>query len=123
MFGTLFAAVAIVLAEVYSEILGKTIRNKRKLSRAERKEIAQDSLAIVSVSFWPSVIFLLSYLGLYSVHSAFNISYSLLLAVLFIFSYWAGRLSKFSRSGALLMAFATSAVGLVVVFAKYALGH
>ncbi len=121
--GTFFAAIAIVLAEVYAEVLGKTIRHKRKLTKQERKEIEQDSLAIISVSIWPTVIFLLSGFGLYNLHSAFNISYVLLLFILFIFSYWASMLSGRSRSTSLLRGVVASLVGLLVVFAKYALGH
>ena len=121
--GTFFAAIAIVLAEIYAEILGKTIRQKRKLTKHERKEIEQDSLAIISISMWPTVIFLLSWLGLYSMHTAFNISYTLLLLVLFIFSYWASVLSGRSRRSSLLRGIIASCIGLIVVFAKYALGH
>ncbi len=123
VFGTFFAAVAIVLAEVYSEILGKTIRNKRTLKKDERREVEQDSFAIISVSFWPSLIFLLSYFGLFSVHTAFNISYGLLLTVLFVFSYWASVLSGRKSSTSLFRAVITTCVGLVVIIAKYALGH
>lgn len=123
VFGTFFAAVAIVLAEVYADILGKTIRHKRKLTKAERIEVERDSLAIISVSFWPSVIFALSYAGLFSISTAFTFSYLLLLSVLFAFSYWAGRLSGNTKAKALLFAAATSIIGLLVVTAKYALGH
>ena len=123
VFGTFLAAVAIVLAEVYSEILGRTIRNKRKLKKLERQEVEQDSLAIISVSFWPSLIFLLSYFGLFSVHTAFNISYGLLLTVLFVFSYWASILSGRNRSISLFRAAIATCVGLVVILAKYGLGH
>ena len=123
VFGTFFAAIAIVLAEVYADILGKTIRHKRKLTKQERLEVERDSLAIISVSLWPSVIFGLSYLGLFSMHSAFNISYTLLLGVLFGFSYWAGRLSGKTKLRAFTFAIATSLVGLIVVTAKYTLGH
>ena len=121
--GTFFAAVAIVLAEIYAEILGKTIRQKKRLSKHQRLEVVQDSLAIISVSFWPSFLFLLSHLGLFSVQIAFNLSYAFLLKILFIFSYWASRLSEHSKLAAMATACIVSAVGLFVVFAKYALGH
>ena len=121
--GTFFAAVAIVLAEIYAEILGKTIRHKRKMSKDERVEVERDSFAIISVSFWPSFLFLLSYIGLYSVQTAFMISYSFLLGILFVFSFWASRLSEQSQSRAVMTATIISALGLAVVFAKYFLGH
>ena len=121
--GTFFAAVAIVLAEIYAEILGKTIRQKKRLSKHQRLEVEQDTLAIMSVSFWPSFLFLLSHLGIFSVQIAFNLSYAFLLTILFIFSYWASRLSEHSKLAAVVTASIVSAVGLIVVFAKYAFGH
>lgn len=121
--GTFVAAVAIVLAEIYSEIIGKTIRNKKALSKDERVEVERDSLAIISVSFWPSILFLLSYMDVWSVQTAFILSYTILLGIMFIFSYWANRLSEHSRSKAVITALIISSLGLVIVFAKYAFGH
>ena len=123
VFGTFFAAVAIVLAEIYSEILGKTIKHKRKLSKNDRHELVNDSLAIISISFWPSGIFMLSYLGLYDTNTAFIISYALLISVLFISSYLANRLSNFSKYKSLLTAILVSFLGVIVVVVKYSLGH
>lgn len=122
-FGTLFAAVAIVVAEVYSDIIGRTIKNKRELTKAERHEIEKDSLAIVSVSIWPSVLFFLSHLGLFSVQTAFYISYLLLLSVLILFSYIASRLSDKSKLKSFLWAGIITFVGVGVVLIKYNLGH
>lgn len=121
--GTFFAAVAIVLAEIYAEILGKTIRQKKRLNKQQRTEVEKDSLAIVSVSFWPSFFFLLSYLGVFSVQMAFNISYVLLLAILFMFNYSASRLSEQSKLVSIVMASLVTAIGLIIIIAKYTLGH
>jgi hypothetical protein len=123
VFSTFFAGVAIVLAEIYSEILGKTIRQKNRLSKNQRKEIERDSLAIISVSFWPSLVFACSAIGLFSTQVAFNVSYGLCLAALFLFSFWAARLSNFSTFTAVGRAALIVALGLVVVIAKYELGH
>ena len=122
-FSTFFAAVAIVLAEIYAEILGKTIRNKRMLSKIERNEIEKDSFAIMSVSLWPSLFFGLSYFRLFSLQAAFNISYVLLLSLLFLFSFWASRLSKFNKTKSFVIALMTSSMGLLVVALKYWFGH
>lgn len=123
VFSTLFAAIAIVLAEIYAELLGKTIKHKKALNKKDRLELEQDSLAIISVSLWPSFIFFLSYLGLYSIQSAFILSYILLLTIIFIFSYWANRLSKYTKLKSFLIALAISAIGLFVISLKYSLGH
>ena len=121
--GTFFAAVAIVVAEIYAEILGKTIRNQKKLSKHERLEIQKDSLAIVSVSFWPSFLFFLSHFGLFSVQSVFKLSYLLLLTILVIFSYWSARLSNYSKGGSIVISATVSCIGLLVIILKYTLGH
>lgn len=123
VFGTFFAGVAIVLAEIYAEILGKTIRQKNRLTKSQRKEIEHDSLAIISVSFWPSLVFACSAIGLFSTQVAFNITYVLCLAALFLFSFWAARLSNFTIVTALGRAAIIVALGVVVVVAKYELGH
>lgn len=123
MVGTFFAALAIVIAEIYSEIIGKTIKQKKPLTKQQRSEIAQDSFAIISVSLWPSFIFLLSYLGLVTTQVAFNISYVFLITTLIVFSYWASRLSGFSVKRSVLTALIISAIGVSVVFIKYFLSH
>ena len=123
MLGTFFAALAIVIAEIYSEIIGKTIKQKKPLTKSQRLEIENDSFAIISVSLWPSLIFLLSYLGLYGAQVAFNISYIFLITTLVVFSYWASRLSGFSVKRSVLTALIISAIGVTVVFIKYFLSH
>lgn len=123
IFSTLFAAIAIVLAEIYSELLGKTIKHKKALTKADRRELERDSLAIISVSLWPSFFFFLSFLGLYSIQSAFILSYILLISTIFAFSYWANRLSKYTKLKSFAIALAISALGLSVILIKYALTH
>lgn len=123
MFGTIFASVAIVIAEIYAEIIGKTIKQKKPLTKQQRSEIEQDSFAIISVSLWPSFIFLLSYLGIYNTQVAFNISYIFLITTLVVFSYWASRLSGFSAKRSILTSLIVSAIGVSVVFIKYFLSH
>jgi len=121
--GTFLAAVAIVLAEIYSEIIGKTIKQKHKLTSKQRIEIEKDSLAIIGVSLWPALFFLLSSFGLYSSNIAFYLSYTYCIVTLFAFSYLAGRLSGFTKYGSLLNGVVTSIIGLAVVIAKYTLDH
>lgn len=123
VFSTFFAAFAIVLAEIYAELLGKTIKHKKALNKKDRLELEKDSLAIISVSLWPSLFFLISYLGLYSIQNAFILSYVLLLTIIFIFSYWANRLSRYSKLKSFLIALVLSVIGLIVIVAKYSLGH
>lgn len=120
---TFFAAIAIVFAEIYSELLGETIRKNKKLSRTERNAIEKDTFAIISVSILPSIVFLVSYVGLYSTQVAFTISYTLLLIILIVFSFWAVRLSGATTLKALVISIIISVIGIAVVLLKYSLGH
>lgn len=120
---TILAALAIVLAEIYSEILGETIRQRSKLTRAERKEIWRDSFAIISVSIWPALFFLGSKIGLWTVPVAFFIGYGYCLLILFVFSYWSSRLSGLNKPNSILRSCVLVAIGLGVVIAKYSLAH
>lgn len=121
--GTFFAAAAIVVAEIYAEIIGKTIKQKKPLTKLQRIEIEKDSFAIISVSLLPCLIFLGSYLGLFGIQVAFNLCYVFLISNLVLFSYWASRLSGYYVKRSLLLAIFVSAIGVLVVFLKYKLSH
>ena len=121
--GTFFAALAIVIAEVYAELIGKTISHKKKLYRKELRTITKDSFAIISVSIWPTVIFLISNVGLFSISTAFNLSFAFLLIVVFIFSYWSFSVRGTRKISAILLSSAVTLLGLAVIIAKYTLGH
>lgn len=120
---TFIAALTIVFAEIYSEIIGFTIKNKGPLSRDERKEVYEDSFAIASTSFWPSIILLFSATGIYSVTTALYVGYLFCLVTLVAFSYWAARLGKSSKLKSFMFAFVTAGIGIIIISLKYAFGH
>lgn len=120
---TFVAAITIVFAEVYAEIIGERIKQKGKLDRKERRAIVDDALAIASVAVWPSLIFLLSGTGLYGAETAFNLAMTFCLGILFIFSYWATRMSGVSKFYSFILASITLVIGLVVIALKYVFGH
>lgn len=120
---TFVAALTIIFAEVYSEFIGERIKNRGHLSKAERRGIVSDTGAIASVSFWPSLIFLVSATGLYSVKNAFIFALVYLLAVLLAFSYLAARMSGMSKPRAFVVAAVTLVIGGAVIALKYKFGH
>ena len=64
MVATLLAtAVAIALAELYSEILGTEVRTQHRVGRARLREIATDVGAVAFGISFPAVFFLLSVAG------------------------------------------------------------
>lgn len=123
IFRVIFAAFIIVLAEVYSEYLGEKIRHKRSLSRQERKEIAHDALAILVVSLYPAAVFLMSYFGLFTTATAYDISYTLSLAALGLFGYIASMYSGCTKFTAIKRAATAVFIGLIVILLKYEFGH
>ena len=120
---TFVAALTIVFAEIYSEIIGFTVKNKGPLTKSERTEVYEDSFAIASISFWPSIILLISGTGLYSVSTALSIGYLFCIITLVSFSYWAARLSSFSIQKSFFIAVVTAAIGLCIIALKYEFGH
>lgn len=120
---TFVAALTIVFAEVYSEIIGFTIRNKGALTKSEKTEVLDDSFAIATISIWPSVILLISGTGLYNSSTALTIAYVFCILVLTGFSYWAARLSKHGVARSVAMAVIAATIGLCVIWLKYEYGH
>lgn len=118
-----FAGLVIVLAEVYSEILGEKIKRKKELTRLERREIIGDATVISSVATYPLIIFLLSALGLYSVEFAFELSYALGIVGLGLFGYVAACAAGDSKQLAIRKAVLTAFVGIIVILVKYSFGH
>ncbi len=119
----LLAAIAIVVAEVYSEYLGEKIRRKKSLTETERHAISYDAFAIFVVSLYPALVFFLSYLGLYSLETAFQISYVLSLLALGAFGYVASVYAGDARSTGIKRAFIAMLIGLIVILLKYEFGH
>lgn len=117
------ASLTIVFAEVYSEFIGMTIKNKKPLSKKQAREIWDDTFAIASVGLVPTLLFIVSNFNIISIAAAFLLSYIYCVALLFGFSYWASRLSGFSKKRSLIASFITLAIGLAIIFAKYAFGH
>jgi hypothetical protein len=120
---TLVAALTIVFAEVYSEVIGERIKQRGKLTHAERRDIVRDAVAILSMSIWPSLIFLLSGTKLFALETAYTLAMAFCLAILLAFSYWANRMSGLSRNWSLLWAGVTLVIGVAVIVLKYKYGH
>lgn len=120
---TFFAALVIVLAEAYSEMLGEKIRRKHELSRRERREIIGDATVIASVALYPVVIFLLSAMGVFSVAVAFDICFVLAIVGLATFGYLASRAAGSAKYAAIWSASIAAIVGTAVILVKYMSGH
>ena len=56
----LIAAITIIIAEDYAELIGFTIKNKGPLSVLQKRAIFNDTLTLATFSFTPSLILLAS---------------------------------------------------------------
>ena len=118
-----FAGLAIVIAEAYSELLGKKIEHHKVLAKAERREIIYDAMVISSVTLFPVIVFLVSELGLYSTDRAFEICYVLCITGLSLFGYIASRAGGDTRGKSVRKALLAAGIGIVVVLSKYHFSH
>lgn len=117
------ASITIVFAEVYAEFIGMTIKQRGVLSHKQALEIWEDTLAIASVSLVPACFFVLSNFKIFSISAAFFLSYMYCLSILFVFSYWASRLSGYGKGRSFVAASITLLIGLTIIWLKFMFGH
>ena len=104
-------AVAVGLAELYSEVLETEVRTRRRVGRAHFREIATDVAAVaIGVSF-PAVFFLLSAAGAMEVGTAFEWAKWSGLVLIGFYGFCAGRLSGMGLSAAFVQAATAAAIG------------
>ena len=112
MVGTLLGtAVAVGLAELYSEIVGTEVRTRRRVERARFPEIATDVGAVAFGISFPAVFFLLSAAGAMEVGTAFELAKWSGLGLIGFYGFCAGRLSGMGLPAAFLQAATVAAIG------------
>ena len=112
MVGTLLGtAVAVGLAELYSEVVGTEVRTRRRVERARFHEIATDVAAVAFGIGFPAVFFLLSAAGAMEVGTAFELAKWSGLGLIGFYGFSAGRLSGMGLTAALLQATTVAAIG------------
>ena len=117
------ATMAVAFAELYSEIVGETIRRRRSLTRGELHQITVNLGAILLVPVPPFVLIALSALGVMSLRTAVVMSAWLLVGILFTFGYVAFREAGRSRPWSLGGASVLLGVGLLMVAFKFLVTH
>ena len=112
MVGTLLGtAVAVGLAELYSEVVGTEVRTRRRVERARFHEIATDVAAVAFGISFPAVFFLLSAAGAMEVGTAFELAKWSGLGLIGFYGFSAGRLSGMRLPAALVQATTVAAIG------------
>lgn len=104
-------AVAVGLAELYSEIVGTEVRTRRRVERALLREIATDVAAVAFGISFPAVLFLLSAAGAMEVGTAFELAKWSGLGLIGFYGFCAARLSGMGVPAAFVQAAAVAAIG------------
>jgi len=117
--GTLVGtALAVGLAELYSEIVGAEVRTRKRIARAHVGEIAADVGAVAFGIAFPAVFFLLSVAGAMEVETAFVLAKWSGLALIGIYGFFAARLAGARLPAALVQAVGIALIGAFLIGLK-----
>lgn len=119
----LFTGLGVALAELYSDFIGTRIRERRKLTWAERSEMTRNIGAVLIGALLPLPFFILAWLGFMGLGLAFVFAKWILIGTLLFYGYVASRLSGHGNLLSFVFAVAASSIGLLVVLLKSAVGH
>jgi hypothetical protein len=109
----LATAVAVGLAELYSEYVGTETRTRTRVDRAQFGEIWDEVVAVVLGIAFPAVFFLLAAIGLIERDAAFTIAKWSGLGLITAYGYAAARLTG---AGVARSIFRASIAGLIAAF-------
>jgi hypothetical protein len=112
------AAVAVGLAEIYSELIGTEARTRRPIERRQLRTAAGDALPVVFGAGFPAIFFALATAGVMDTAPAFTLSKWTGLGLICVYGFVAGRLSGSGIGGALLHAAAVGAIGGLLILLK-----
>ena len=111
-------AIAVALAELYSDVVGTRIRLRGPLGRQERHEARADVIAVAAGAAFPAVFFVLAAAGAMELDTAFALAKWSGLGLIAAYGYAAGRLSGATVGSSFLHALAVGAVGAAVIAVK-----
>jgi hypothetical protein len=111
-------ALAIGLAETYSEFVGAEARERRHLSRAEVRVLAEDAAAVTFGAGFPAVFFILAAAGAMELATAFTLAKWTGLALICAYGYVAARLAGSGRGASLLHASVLGMIGGALIAVK-----
>ncbi len=119
----LLATVAVVFAELYSDIIGAMIRERRRPRWREVIDMTTQLGSLVLAAVPPLVLTLLAIGGVVSVDTAASLSVWLLVGLLFAFGFAAARMAGGSIIGSAVGASLLLGLGLAMVMFKIAAMH
>jgi hypothetical protein len=122
-FGVLGAAIAVALSEMYADMIGATIRERRTPNRDEYREFGVDMAFGFGAALFPGLFFLLAWLEVITLGRAFTIAEWGGVGILFGYALVATRAANMKLSHSLLWAAGLTACGIGLVELKKAAGH
>ena len=117
--GSLLAtALAVALAELYSELVGFETVRRRKASRRELRDLYGDMAAVSFGIAFPSVFFVLAAAGVLSDDAAFTVAKWAGLGLIGIYGFAGARLSGAGLRASVLQATAVALIGAALIGLK-----
>jgi hypothetical protein len=113
----------VALAELFSDLIGKSIEERHSLTRAERREVFIDISAVMTGAWLPLPFIILALFGVFSIDYAIDLSKWTLVGVLMFYGYVASRLSGHSLLRSSIFAISASLIGILIVLFKQTVGH
>jgi hypothetical protein len=114
----LATAVAVALAELYSEVVGMSARLRRRIEAQRIRHVRDDVIAVAIGVAFPVVFFALSAVGAIELTTAFTVAKWSGLGLISFYGFCAARLSGATLSSSLLQAVAVGAVGALLIAIK-----
>jgi hypothetical protein len=112
------AALAVGLAEAYSEIVGEEARTRRPVLRDRVRVLVMDGAAVTFGAGFPALFFVLAAAGAMDTDLAFTLSKWTGVGLISAYGFLAARLSGSRLGGALLHAGAVGGIGVALIALK-----
>jgi hypothetical protein len=114
----LMTALAVGLAEAYSEIIGTETSERHRVTRRQLRHILEDAGAVALGIGLPVVFFLLAVANVIQLDTAFTVAKWSGLGLIGFYGYWAARFAGASMSRALVQGAVVAAIGGALILFK-----
>jgi hypothetical protein len=111
-------AVAVGLAEIYSEVVGVETSQRHRVSRRQLTHFLEDAAAVAFGVAFPAVFFVLSALGVLQEGTAFSVAKWTGLGLIGFYGFWAARFAGAAPHSALLRGVLVALVGAALIVLK-----
>jgi hypothetical protein len=111
-------AVAVALAELYSELVGLQVRGHRRARSAERQHLGADIAAVAAGIAFPTVFFLVAAAGVFDDDTAFTVAKWSGVGLIALYGYVGARVSGATLPRSLLQASAVALIGALLIGLK-----